>query len=68
MDNTPNKNSINFVVKALTFGGLLMIAIGIILYVYDMKMIGVILVIFGSIEGIVMPKVIKKILNKRSRR
>jgi len=65
-NQTPNQTDI--IVKAMQFGGLVMMMIGVGLYLYDMKMIGIILVVFGSIESAIMPKIIKNILNKKDKK
>ena len=62
------KNPTETTIKALQFGGLVMMIIGAGLYLYDMKMVGIILVVFGSIESTIMPKVMKNILNKKDKR
>ncbi len=67
-DRNPNNqppNQTDIIVKAMQLGGLIMMVIGAGLYFYDMKIIGIVLVVFGSIESTIMPRIIKNILNKK---
>jgi|GEM_PF-5414891 len=63
-----SKDTIKLITKVFTFGGLLFVVIGLATFFYGAKEIGLGFIILGSIEGIMLPPIIRKIFNKRNRR